>query len=88
MAAEIVTPLSEPVLGSIHVGEDHVHRFGQAKVWLRNNREHILVIAGVVGSLWLNRLIMRKDLKRLNFTAEFYPDWMFDGEGTFVGMGE
>lgn len=87
MAAEIITPLSEPVVGTIHIGEEPVRRLYQAKRWVINNREQIVVVVAVIGSLWFNRVLMRKDLKRMNFTAEFYPDWMFDGEGEFVGIG-
>lgn len=87
MAAEAL-PVVEPMTASVHVEEMKVPKFTVAKTFLRTHQNTIILAAVGIGALWVNRVLIRRDLKHINFTAEFYPDWMFDGDGEFVGIGE
>lgn len=87
MAAEAL-PVIEPMVAAVSVEEVKIPRLTAAKNFLRANQNTIILAAVGIGALWVNRVLMRRDLKHINFTAEFYPDWMFDEEGTFVGIGD
>lgn len=88
MAADPITmPMAEPMHAQLHVEEVRVPRITAAKMFLRRNQELIIVLTAIAASVWVTRALVRKDIKNINFTAEFYPDWMYDDDGTFVGIG-
>jgi hypothetical protein len=89
VAAEAIPmPIPEPMHASVHVEEVHIPRSASIKRFFRNNQDTLLILSAIVASVWVTRILIRKDIKNINFTAEFYPDWMYDAEGEFVGMGD
>lgn len=88
MAAEAIPmPIPEPMRGDVHVEEFYIPRRTTIKQFFRRNQDTLLILGAIAASVWVTRMLIRRDIKNINFTAEFYPDWMYDEEGTFVGIG-
>ena len=80
-------PTPEPMLASVHAETYNIPKTTAVKMFLRRNQNTIILLGAAAGMLWVNRILIRRDIKHINFTAEFYPDWMYDDEGSFVGIG-
>lgn len=68
MATEIHT-----VPADTTISEDLTSVFDDAKRFYDENKGVVLVIGAIAVSILINRSILRRELRRLNFTAEFFP---------------
>lgn len=55
------------------VTEDLVTLYDDARTFYHRNRDVIIIVSVIGVSLIINRAILRRELRRLNFTAEFFP---------------
>lgn len=69
--------MSDPVIHTIpsevSISADIQNLFDDTKAFVHRNRD-LCIIIGVIGiTVVLNRSMLRRELRRLQFTAEFFP---------------
>lgn len=62
------------------ISEDITTVLDDLRVFYHNNRDLCLIVGAVATAVLLNRSILRRELKRLSFSAEFYPFDMIDDD--------
>lgn len=55
------------------VSEDLQSVYVDYKRFYHRNRDVLIVVGAIGVALLINRAILRRELRRLNFTAEFFP---------------
>lgn len=60
------------------ITEDVKTLVDDARAFVHRNRDVLIVVSALGVSLLINRAIMRRELKRLNFTIDVYPSDGFD----------
>lgn len=55
------------------VSEDLGAVYLDYKQFYHRNRDVIIIVGAIGVALLINRAILRRELRRLNFTAEFFP---------------
>lgn len=55
------------------VSEDLGSLYSDYRLFYHRNRDVVIIVGAIGVALLINRAILRRELRRLNFTAEFFP---------------
>jgi hypothetical protein len=84
---QTMVDMNDRMIANVNVEEQTENILTTAQQFYRNNRDAILIIGVMALTLWINKRSLRRELKRLNFTVEVYPDY-FDNVDGLDGMIE
>lgn len=72
--------MAERMIAEVGVEDNTQNIIDATRAFYRNNRDVILVVGIVALTLYVNRRMLRKELRNLNFNVEVFPGY-FDDDG-------
>lgn len=63
-----------PVPSETHVREDLSHIYSDYRRFITRNRDVIITSLISLGALFVQRAMLRQELRRLNFAVEIFPE--------------